>query len=85
MEMVTDLVTLSMALVDFDRLNPPGRFRKALIDWAQFKTQFTVSNSVKMRQGTEEWTFPDFEDEKTAAGWDKARIRAMRQKHLDSD
>lgn len=79
---IEDPIRLSMALSKFDGLHPAVRFRKSLIDRAQFKRKFTVSNVVTMRSGTEEWTCVDFEEDKVARGWDKSRIQATWQRYL---
>eukprot|EP00972_Heterocapsa_arctica_P113704 16438626-Heterocapsa_arctica.AAC.1 len=71
-----DPVKLAMACEEFDRLNPPGRFRKQLIDWTQWKKRFSVTSAVTVRQGEEEWSHQDFSDEKSKCNWDAARIKA---------
>ena len=64
-----DSVKLDGALADFARLNPPGKFRKSLIDWTQFSKKFGVTQNHTMRQSEEEYTWDDWLDEKTGRGW----------------
>ncbi len=59
---------LALALDEFDRMNPPGRFRKQLIDWTQFKKRHTHTTKKIDQEKEEEYTYQDFKDEKTAAG-----------------
>ena len=76
---------LAKALDEFDRQNPPGRFRKTLIDWALFKRTFAVTISVTVRASEEEWTWPEFKEEKQDMNWSLERIKRKWQELLDSD
>lgn len=84
-ELATDATKLSEALEEFDRVNPKGRWRKGLIDWTQFKKSFTHTNSITQRRGEEEWTWPDYHDDKEGMGWDVDRIKKSWQKLLESE
>eukprot|EP00972_Heterocapsa_arctica_P039017 5746659-Heterocapsa_arctica.AAC.1 len=72
-----------MACEEFDRLNPPGKFRKQLVDWVQWKRKFSVTSFVTVRQGEEEYSFQDFTDEKSKSNSDAAHIKAEWQSMLD--
>ena len=84
-ELVTDNAKLTEALEEFDRVNPKGRFRKGLIDWTQFKRRFTQTDSMTNRRAEEEWTWPEWHDEKEGMGWDVDRIKKSWQRMLDSE
>ena len=84
-ELAADAERLTLALEEFDRVNPKGRFRKQLIDWTQFKKRFKVTTAVTHRRAREEWTWTDHQEEKEGRGWEQERIKAGWQKLLDSD
>ena len=52
--------TARLALDRFDRENPEGKFRKALIEWSSYKRQFIVEKASTHREGEEEWTLVDW-------------------------
>ena len=57
-----------LALEQFDRDNPQGRFRKNLIDWAQYKRSYISGSSFTEREEEEEWQFQDWVDKKHSEG-----------------
>ena len=69
-----DPILLARACREFERDNPPGRFRKKLIDFSQFLKRYSHSVSYHDQQADEEWSFQEWSDEKTKAGWDAAKI-----------
>lgn len=75
-KMASDPTKLGLALADFDKNNPPGRFRKALIDWTQYKKIFAHKTERVAQEKEEQYTWQDWVDEKTAAGWEANRIDA---------
>ena len=58
------------AVRDFEAENPPGKFRKKLIDFTQWLKTYTTETAHTNRERLELYTFQDFSDEKTSAGWD---------------
>ena len=68
LEIEADPVRLEGALAEFARINPPGKFRKDLVDWSMFRKTFSVTKANTDRQREEEYSWEDWEDEKKAAG-----------------
>ena len=60
-QVLADPVQASKSVQEFEANNPPGRFRKKLIDFTQWLSD-------------ELYSLQDFSDEKTAAGWDASAI-----------
>ena len=46
-----DEAKCAMALMKWQKENPPGKYRKKLIDWAQWQRTFDVKSKVTVREG----------------------------------
>ena len=57
---LSDPAKAKLALEDFARLNPPGRFRKGLVDWTVFVQRFGKRMEVRTRQGEELMDITDY-------------------------
>ncbi len=68
-EIEQDPEKLSVFLMEFDQNNASGRFRKSLIDFAQFKKRFSVTANKVEQEREEEFTWTEFRDEKIAKGF----------------
>ncbi|CAE7191932.1 unnamed protein product [Symbiodinium sp. KB8] len=69
---------------DFEAENPPGKFRKKLIDFTQWLKTYSTETANISRDRLECYTFQDFSDEKTAAGWDpKVILDRWQEKQSD--
>ena len=66
-------------------MNPKGRFRKSLIDWTLFKRRLTHTNSITQRRAEEEWTWPEFHEDKEGKGWEIGRVKKAWQRLLESE
>ena len=83
-KILSDPVMASKAVRDFEAENPPGKFRKKLIDFTQWLKTYSTETSQTNRELCELYTFQDFSDEKTAAGWDPKAILSKWQEY-DND
>ena len=73
-KILADPVLAAKAVRDFEAENPPGRFRNKLIDFTVWLKTYSTETAQTSRDILELYTFQDFSDEKTAAGWDAAAI-----------
>ena len=73
-KVLSDSVQAAKAIREFLQDNPPGKFRKKLIDFTQWLKTYSTETSLKAREWCELYTFQDFSDEKTAAGWEAKAI-----------
>ena len=81
---LADPVMAAKAVMDFEAENPPGKFRKKLIDFAVWLKTYSSETAMKNREIVENYTFQDYSDEKTAAGWEAAAI-LMKWQALEND
>ena len=80
-KILLDPVTAAKAVRDFEADNPPGRFRKKIIDFTVFLKTYSVETVQINRDCEENYTFQDFSDEKTAAGWEASAILSKWQEY----
>ena len=73
-QVLADPVQASKSVQEFEANNPPGRFRKKLIDFTQWLKTYSTETAQTNRDSDELYSFQDFSDEKTAAGWDASAI-----------
>lgn len=84
-EVLADPAKAAMALSDFARENPAGRFRKKLIDWTSFSQKFGKRAEVRMR-GTEElMDVSDFVYWQKTKGKSEEEAMTLWKEHLESD
>lgn len=84
-EVLADPAKAAMALSDFARENPAGRFRKKLIDWTSFSQKFGKRAEVRMR-GTEElMDVSDFVYWQRTKGKSEEEAMTSWKEHLESD
>ena len=75
-QLLNDEAKCAMALQQWERDNPPGKYRKKLIDWSQWQRQFKIKTVVIVREGQTQWTWDELVEEKGEAGWPAERILA---------
>ena len=81
---LSDPTACTKAVREFEAENPPGRFRKKLIDFTQWLKTYSVETASTSRDVLELYTFQDFSDEKTAAGWEPSAILSKWQGYVNS-
>ena len=84
-DVLADPAKTAMALDDFSKENPGGRFRKKLIDWTSFTQKFGKRAEVRMR-GTEElMDVSDFVAWQRSRGKSEEESMQLWKEHLESD
>eukprot|EP00969_Alexandrium_andersonii_P085349 3763529-Alexandrium_andersonii.AAC.1 len=74
---MSDPQKAAMALDKFRKENyVAGKFRKKLIDWAQWKRSFGIRLSFTERCGEELWDFTDFKKHHEERGMDITWIKS---------
>lgn len=73
------------AIEDFDKANPPGRFRKQHIDWAAFTVKYSKELVRIKRREEEEWTFKDYRIDGLTKNMTEEQVKAGWRALLDSD
>ena len=81
---LSDPVQCAKAVADFHKENPPGRFRKKLIEFSQWLKTYSIEKSITERDAVELFSFQDFSDDKTKAGWTPQNILSKWQEHLNN-
>jgi hypothetical protein len=84
-KLMNDPMKAEAALDKFDRENPPGRFRKGLIQWADYERFFTKEFVTKDRRAEEEWSWKDFRLDRKKSGFDDEECKAEWRELLASD
>ena len=79
-QLLHDEAKCSMALIEWERDNPPGKYRKKLIDWAAWQRKFDIKTKVTIREGETAWSWEDFCEEKEGIGWIAGAILKKWQK-----
>ena len=74
-----------LAVDEFERQNPEGRFRKRLIDWSAFKQSFGKRAEVRHRGEEELMDVTDFVMHKQKRGMDEEAAMNEWKKLLESD
>lgn len=84
-DVLGDPAKTAMALDDFSKENPGGRFRKKLIDWTSFTQKFGKRAEVRLR-GTEElMDVSDFVAWQRTRGKSEEESMQLWKEHLESD
>ena len=81
---LNDPVQCCKAVADFHKENPPGRFRKKLIDFSQWLKTYSIEKAITERDQFELFSFQDFSDDKTKAGWTPQNILSKWQEHMNN-
>ena len=83
-KVLSEQVQCTKAVQDFQKENPPGRFRKKLIDFGQWFKTYSVETAITGREAVELYSFSDFSDDKTKSGWDlKAILKKWQEYEQD--
>ena len=82
---LSDANKADLALDEFDRENPRGRFRKNLIDWSAFEQKFGRRAEVRNRATEELMDVTDFVKYKSDRGVDKEKALLDWKELLEGD
>ena len=73
-QILYDAVKCTAAIEQWMKENPPGRFRKQLIDWTVWSRMFDVKTRITIRTGFTAWNWTDWSDEHSH--WKPERVLA---------
>ena len=79
-----DAEKAASAFERFEKENPPGQYRKSVVDWSAWGKSFVVRTSIKDSEQEEEMDIRDYIGYQKNRGYSDAEARAM-WKELEND